>query len=96
MGRRKSGSFLEDLTTVTAKAPWWVGVLLAVGTYLALHAAAQIEPPPPGSVKGLADAVGTTVIRTLAMFLQYLIPIALVGAGVSAYQRRRREQHAHI
>lgn len=93
MGRRKSGGFIEDLVTITAKAPWWVGVLLAVGAYLALHAAAQIEPPRPGSVKGLADSINTTVIRTLGTYLQYLFPIVfLIGAGVSAYQRRRREQ----
>lgn len=63
--------------TITAKAPWWLGVLLAAGAYLALHAA--------------ADSVGTSIIRTLAMYLQYLIPIAfLFGAGLSAYHQRRR------
>lgn len=93
MGRRKSGGFLEDLVTITAKAPWWLGLILAVGTYLALHAAAQIEPPPAGSAKRLIGSSGTTVVRTLATYLQYLIPLVfLLGAGLSAYRQRRRKK----
>lgn len=80
MGRRKSGD-------------WWLGVLLAAGIYMALHAAAQIEPPRPGSVKALADSINTIVMRALATFLQYLFPAAfLTGAGVSAYHKRRRSR----
>ena len=38
MVRRRKQSKAEDLMDLTALAPWWVGVVLAVVSYVALHA----------------------------------------------------------
>lgn len=93
MARRKKQSTLEDLMDLTAMAPWWVGVVLAVVSYVALHAYAQ-QPMPstlqPGHVGSFAVA---GMGRALASAGQYVLPlIFLAGAAISAFRRRRAGQ----
>ena len=57
MSRRKQ-SPLEDLIEITAKFPWWVGVVLVVVSYLLLHYFATKEVVVTADIKGLPDSVG--------------------------------------
>ncbi len=93
MARRKKQSTLEDFMDLTAMAPWWVGVVLAVVSYVALHAYAQHPMPStlqPGQVGSFAVA---GMGRALASAGQYVLPlIFLAGAAISAFRRRRAGQ----
>jgi restriction system protein len=93
MARRRKQSTVEDLMDLTALAPWWVGVVLAVVSYVALHAYAQ-QPMPstlqPGQVGSFAVA---GMGRALASAGQYVLPLVfLAGAAISAFRRRRAGQ----
>jgi restriction system protein len=89
-GKSKQGAF-EDLIEIAAKLPWWAGVLLALGAYLILHHYATAEIAQPTSAAQLGANVASQFGKTLAMFGQYLVPLAfLIGAGISAYGRHKR------
>ncbi len=86
---RKKTSAVEDLLDLGAMLPWWVGVALAVISYLVLHgltgfAAASVTRP--GQVIGL-------MVGSLAIMGQYLVPpIFLLGAAISAWKRSKRTE----
>lgn len=94
MGWHRRPSGLEDLINVAAMLPWWVALGLALATYLGLHLWASSTEAPPQDVLALGGIAGRQIYRTLAGFLQYLIPAALmIGAALSAFkaaERRRR------
>ena len=91
MARKRKQGVFEDLIGIAALLPWWVGVLLALITYFALHhfaTAVVATPMTPGHI-------GTAVVyqfgKVLALYGQYLVPMAfLIGAGSSAYGRHKR------
>lgn len=93
MGRRQKSSPAEDLIHLVSLMPWWAGCVLALAAYLLLHPIA-VGPAAAPLVQGqLANAITHTVWKTAAMFGQYLIPIiCLLGAGVSAYGRSKRNK----
>ena len=72
--------------------PWWAGVALALVSYLLLHNAASqqvVATTQPGQMGAM---VAQTIWKTLASFGQYILPVVcLAGAGMSAWQRRRRQ-----
>ena len=91
MARRRDGGVLGDLFDLCALVPWWVGVLLAAGTYLALHfyASAPIPAPLPGQPV-LSQHV---FLKPLASVFQYVLPLVmLAGAVASAFTRRKRNR----
>jgi restriction system protein len=75
-----------------ALLPWWVGVVLALVSYLLLHSVASQQvgaSAQPGQVGAL---VTQTLWKTLAGVGQYILPIlCLGGAGMSAWRRRVRQ-----
>ncbi len=78
---------------ITAKAPWWVGVALAFISFGVLHVLAGSQPPAPTTMNQMGTAIAWTAIRTFAMFFQYVLPVVfLIGAGMSAYKRSKREE----
>lgn len=88
MARRTS--VFEDLMELTAKLPWWIGVVFAVVSYIALHAMAGRELPP---TKMPGDAIGAALIKGFASVGQYVFPIAFGGGALmSAIQRFRRRR----
>lgn len=92
MARRKQSVFV-DLIQIAAALPWWAGVVLAVIAYLLLHAVAIREVVAVSGPQMLGAAVTAQMWKSLATFGQYLLPAAfLVGAGLSADNRRRRNR----
>lgn len=90
MARRRKG-FLDDLVEVTARLPWWGGVLLAVVAYVALHPIATMEVPKPSGLGVIGDVVGKQLFKMLGTIGQYVLPFAfLIGSVVSAVQGRKR------
>lgn len=93
MSRRRKTSPAEDLLQLVALMPWWLGIALAMGSYLLLHhwagqpVKAAVQPGQVGTM------VSQTLWRTLASVGQYVLPlICLAGAGVSAWRRKERKQ----
>lgn len=95
MGRKQRSGVLEDLFEIAALLPWWVGVGLAVVAYLILHHYATVEIPMTTKPGQVGEMVGRNMIKTVAYFFQYLMPLAfLAGAAASAIGRRKRNQLA--
>ena len=88
---RKKPSPFEDLIGIAALLPWWVGVLLALITYFVLHYFATAVVAPPMTPGHMGPAVAYQFGKVLALYGQYLVPLAfLIGAGSSAYGRHKR------
>ena len=90
---RKRSSFLQDLIELTALAPWWVGVTLAIATYVGLSVLAN-DTAIPQQAQSAVDVVASTKRSLLHVFVSFgriIFPIAfLAGAAASAYQRHKR------
>lgn len=97
MARHKQSVF-EDLIDITAMVPWWVGVALAVVSYLLLRSVATAELPNPADILTIGSTAGQQIAKSLATVGQYLLPFMfLMGAGLSALKRRKREKlHADV
>lgn len=95
MSRRRSTkkNNAEFLMELLARLPWWVGVLLAVLSYLLLHRIAE-SPMTATAQPGQMGTFATQAMgRSLAGFGQYVVPlICLAGAAMSAWRRRERRQ----
>jgi hypothetical protein len=83
----------DDLMTVTAKFPWWVGVVLAIGSYLGFHAvAAAPDVLIPLTPETAGEFTRARLFKTLATFLQYVLPAAfLLGAVGSLILRLKKK-----
>ncbi|MBT9611896.1 MAG: DUF2034 domain-containing protein [Burkholderiales bacterium] len=91
MGRRKGGLF-DDLVSLAAMLPWWLGIVIAVVAYLVIHPFAVMELSTPTQLAGAGGVAAKQIYKTLAMIGQYLLPVAfMVGALASALGRRKRE-----
>ncbi|ABE45266.1 restriction endonuclease [Polaromonas sp. JS666] len=92
MARRKKTSPLEDWLDLVAMLPWWVGVALALGSYVFLHQMAKptpIQNLQPGQMA--AVAVGS-VITGLASIGQFFVPIVCLLGALGSFLRRQRRQ----
>ena len=89
MAKRKNA--LEDLMVIAVKLPWWIGVLLALVSYVGMHILADMEITPPKGLQGLGNSIVQSAAKTLGMFGQYLLPtVFLIGAAISASHRSQR------
>jgi restriction system protein len=87
---RREGLF-DDLVTIVARLPWWLGVLLAALSYAVFHYIAGVGVPVAPTTKGIGTVVIAAGAKSAATILQYIAPIAfLAGALVSALGRRKR------
>lgn len=92
MARQKTSIF-EDVIILVSKLPWWAGLMLALVTYLVLHAIASRPPTPLAGPQQMGDVMAKTFASSLAIFGQYIIPIAFVfGALMSAITARRQKR----
>lgn len=94
MARKKKGpQALDVLVELVARFPWWVGVLLAIASYVVLHEVANTKPPPINGMGQLSEMVTRSFVAGLAHVGQYLLPfVFLLGAVMSVLQRRRAGQ----
>lgn len=91
MARKSRTSPLEDMLSLVALMPWWVGVAIAAVGYLVLHRMAtppQVTALQPGQITGL---MAQSMITGLAYAGQFVVPfVGLVGAVISFVRRRQR------
>jgi hypothetical protein len=98
MARRKKSSLVEDLIDISARLPWWVGVSLAIISYLILHNIATApEVKPSNLVPGQLGAFAVGKLkRTLALFGQYIVPFAFsLGAFLSLIRKSKNQDSAY-
>ena len=90
---RHRKSDLDQLVEVVTKLPWWVGLLLALISYLTLHSIAS-RPIMPNTV--VPEQIGTAAVGgllvTLAMFGQMIFPaVFLLGAFISGIKSLKQK-----
>ena len=91
MSRKKKQNTFKDLINIASMLPWWAGVLLAIIIYFVLHHFATAVVAAPMTPAQMGTNVANQFGKILAMFGQYLVPLAfLIGAGNSAYGRHKR------
>ena len=92
MARRARSSAFEDLVVIIAYFPWWVGVLLALFSYLLLQPYVNLDIQQASAEAGVAHSVGAQMKMTFATVGQYVLPLlCLIGAGISFFKRKKRE-----
>jgi len=80
-----------DFVKVTAQFPWWIGLVLAISSYLVLHYFATPHFAPSGNIKNLSTTVSGQLIRVFATAGQYILPILfLIGSGISALSPKNK------
>jgi len=90
---RRANSIFEDIADITSKFPWWVGVSLALVSFLFLHSYAGKELPPvtASGIDGIFKNVLPGLLHVLAFFGQIVLPIAfLLGSMASVILNFKR------
>ena len=89
--RRGRDRPMNDLFEIAAKLPWWVGVALALVSFLILHAMATGgTQQAPASVKDMGTVVAKTIFVTVAGIGQFILPLVFLGGAVASYFLKRR------
>ncbi len=92
MARRKKTSPLDDMLELVAMLPWWVGVALALVSYVFLHQLAKPTPLQgltPGQMTGVI--VGS-VVTTLAYAGQFIVPVVCLFGALGSFIGRQKRQ----
>lgn len=92
MARRRKTSPLEDGLDLVAMLPWWVGVALALVSYVFLHQLAKPTPLQGLQPGQMAGVVVGSVITGLAFVGQFIVPIVCLFGALGSYLARRRRQ----
>ncbi len=83
---RKQNSVFEDIAEITSKFPWWVGVSLALVSFLFLHSYAgkDLQPVTISGVDGIFKSALPGLLHVLSFFGQIILPVAfLLGSMAS-------------
>ncbi len=87
---RRGGSFLDELFNLAVRMPWWLSLVFALSIYLVCRHFAGVEVGAIGQL-GHGTYAGQQIVRTFAMFAQYVLPAVFVlGAVVSLIKRTSR------
>lgn len=92
MARNKKGGAAEDIVEIVAVMPWWLGIALAIVSYLVLSPMASTQPAMTAASPGQTGLLVVVMLKqNLAAVGQYLLPfLCLLGAAISALRRRAR------
>lgn len=87
---RKKSSPAEDFMDLVALLPWWAGVILAVISFVALHALAA-QPTPAAVTPGqMGQFVTRSMLSSLASIGRVVVPILCLFGALGSYMRRKR------
>ena len=83
---RRANSIFEDLADLTSKFPWWVGVSLALISFLFLHAYAgkELSPVAVSGIDGIFKNVRPNLLHVLAFFGQIVLPVAFLSGSMAS------------
>jgi len=92
MARQKNSPF-EEMIVGASNLPWWAGLLLALVSFVVLHA---IASSPTNTLAGpgqMGNFVLKNIMRTFALFGQLVIPAGFcIGALVSGIKEIRQKK----
>jgi restriction system protein len=90
MELREKQGLPKALIGLAARLPWWLGLALAVISYVGLHGVAQRPVPGTLQPEQMGSFVLSTVTHVLALAGQYLLPFFFgLGALISAFRRSK-------
>jgi len=90
---RKNTGVIGALLTAVARAPWPLGVGLAIASFVGFSLVDRSAPPATNSVEDIGSAVISHAVSTLIPIATYLVPaLFLIGAGASFLSGIRRGQ----
>ena len=89
--KSKKKGLLDKVVDYVALFPWWVGIILAILSYLLLHdiAMQQADVNPPVS-PDFAIQLGSLLYRIFAYVGQYIFPLAFIGGAIGSILRRKK------
>jgi restriction system protein len=90
---RRANSIFEDIADITSKFPWWLGVSLALISFLFLHSYAgkELLPVTASGIDGIFKNVRPDFLHVLAFFGQIVLPVAfLLGSMASVILNFKR------
>lgn len=91
MARKKESEF-EMLIEIVARFPWWVGVVLAVITYVGLQPFVEMDVVQVKGISEIGSVIQSQMGKALATIGQYLLPGAfIIGAVFSFVATKKRE-----
>jgi restriction system protein len=88
----KKTSPMDDFILLASKLPWWLSLLFAVGSGLYLHSLASAPLPVLVDIHQLDSAVTHSALKGIAVFAQFLLPLAFVGGAIVSIVGRRKRQ----
>jgi restriction system protein len=88
----KRTGLVEDVIEIGVRLPWGVSVALAATAYIVLHVLASPAPAHPADTAELGVFAGRQVLFTIASFLQYILPLALLVGATASFVRRRQNR----
>ncbi|BAN50573.1 restriction endonuclease [Metapseudomonas resinovorans] len=92
MARRRKTSPFEDLISLAALLPWWASLIVTLVSWFFLHGVAISTPPAMTHPGQFSEAMTGTVLRSLAMVGQYLIPLAFVFGAIGSIAGRAKRK----
>lgn len=95
MARRRRTSLIEDLIEIASRLPWWVSLLIALGSWLILHPIANSQPDIPKDLHQMGQSVAGQLIRTFAFFGQFVLPAIFVLGAIGSLLARAERKKLH-
>lgn len=91
MVRRRSTT-ANDFIVVVARFPWWIGIVAALASFLILNYVANLNVAAPRDIASLGTNTAQQIVKTIAWFGQYILPLLfLIGAVLSMIGRSKRQ-----
>lgn len=87
---RKRSSAIPALLQFASLLPWWLSLGLPVISGVLLHQLASA--PVAVDAKQLDVMLTHSALKSVAMFAQFFVPIALLGAAIASFAGRRNRQ----
>ncbi len=87
--KRRQSEF-EVWVDLLARLPWQLCLILVPVAWLGFHMLSQIAPPAAMDVSQLSGTVVVTMLKTAGLFLQFLVPSALLLAALGAWLAKRK------
>ena len=89
---RRRTTTANDFTVVVARFPWWLGIVAALASFLILNYVANLNFAAPRDIASLGTNAAQQIVKTIAWFGQYILPLLfLFGAVLSMIGRSKRQ-----
>jgi len=79
-----------DMAYAAAKIPWWVGLLLALVSFLLLHGISNTELERPDQMVGTGSYIIKRTLLSFALVGSFVIPVICVVGGVMSFVNARK------